>query len=159
MSSRCRTSSPQITLIPHTHSLRPSLSQLNLAVNCTPPPPPPPPPHTHTHTHTHSSSQSPSQGTLPAPEVPLLGVMGVSDWDFLRPPGMEPSEDEESLGKRPSLDDFDGEIAVFQVSDFSFRNIISPLHSMRTNSHMHTTLIHTHTPHSHTGCPRSPEQH
>jgi len=45
--------------------------------------------------------------------------MGVSDWDFLRPPGMDPSEDEESLGKRPSLDDFDGEIAVFQVSGFT----------------------------------------
>ncbi len=38
--------------------------------------------------------------------------MGVSDWDFLRPPSSPPEEDE---SKRPSLDDFDGEIAIFQV--------------------------------------------
>jgi hypothetical protein len=79
----------------------------------------------------------------PAPEQNLLGVMGVSDWDFLRPPPpvADPSttptgggeaegglggegggerdagkeEREEDTTKRPSLDDFDGEIAVFQV--------------------------------------------
>ena len=39
-----------------------------------------------------------------------IGVMGVSDWDFLRPPGMDPTDGEDSPGKRPSLDDFDGEI-------------------------------------------------
>ena len=49
----------------------------------------------------------------PAPETTLLGVMGVSDWDFLCPPDHTPSPDEDT-SKRPSLDDFDGEIAVFQ---------------------------------------------
>ena len=84
---------------------------------------------------TCSSSQS--QLLTPAPEQNLLGVMGVSDWDFLRPPPpvTDPStmptgggesegggerdagkeEREEDTTKRPSLDDFDGEIAVFQV--------------------------------------------
>ena len=58
-------------------------------------------------------SSSLSQSALTTtPESNLLGVMGVSDWDFLRPPSMDSGEDE---GKRPSLDDFDGEIAVFQV--------------------------------------------
>ena len=72
----------------------------------------------------------------PAPEQNLLGVMGVSDWDFLCPPpaaGMLTTptgegegeggeagreEREEDTIKRPSLDDFDGEIAVFQVRSF-----------------------------------------
>ena len=45
----------------------------------------------------------------------LHQVMGVSDWDFLCPPGMEPGPDED-ITKRPSLDEFDGELAVFQVS-------------------------------------------
>ena len=87
---------------------------------------------------TCSSSQS--QLLTPAPEQNLLGVMGVSDWDFLcpPPPAADPSttptgggeseggggggerdtgkeEREEDSTKRPSLDDFDGEIAVFQV--------------------------------------------
>ena len=85
---------------------------------------------------TCSSSQS--QLLTPTPEQNLLGVMGVSDWDFLRPPPpvADPSttptggreaggggeerdvgkeEREEDSTKRPSLDDFDGEIAVFQV--------------------------------------------
>ena len=82
-------------------------------------------------------SSSQSQLLTPAPEQNLLGVMGVSDWDFLRPPPpvADPSttpkgggeaegggerdagkeEREEDTTKRPSLDDFDGEIAVFQV--------------------------------------------
>ena len=59
-------------------------------------------------------SSSKSQQTLPTtPEANLLGVMGVSDWDFLRPPTATSEEEDEA--KRPSLDDFDGEIAVFQV--------------------------------------------
>lgn len=44
----------------------------------------------------------------------MHGVMGVSDWDFLCPPGMEPGPDED-ISKRPSLDEFDGELALFQV--------------------------------------------
>ena len=61
----------------------------------------------------HHFSGSQSLATLPAsPESNLLGVMGVSDWDFLRPPSMAMEEDE---SRRPSIDDFDGEIAVFQV--------------------------------------------
>lgn len=61
-------------------------------------------------------SSSKSQQTLPTtPEANLLGVMGVSDWDFLRPPAT--TSDEEDEIKRPSLDDFDGEIGVFQVSN------------------------------------------
>ncbi len=52
--------------------------------------------------------------TTPAPpETILFGVMGVSDWDFLCPPGHVPSP-EEDTSKKPSLDDFDGEIAIFQ---------------------------------------------
>lgn len=47
------------------------------------------------------------------PEPNLQGVIGVSDWDFLRPPSAP--EDEDDHITRPSLDDFDGEIAVFQV--------------------------------------------
>ena len=47
------------------------------------------------------------------PEPNLQGVIGVSDWDFLRPPSAP--EDEDDHTHRPSLDDFDGEIAVFQV--------------------------------------------
>ncbi len=63
--------------------------------------------------HSPLSSSTLSQSTLPSsPESNLLGVMGVSDWDFLRPPSSPPEEDE---SKRPSLDDFDGEIAIFQV--------------------------------------------
>ena len=56
-----------------------------------------------------------------APETTnLAGVMGVSDWEFLCPvawrdsPAHQSSGEAES-GKRPSLDDFDGELAVFQV--------------------------------------------
>ena len=87
--------------------------------------------------HKYSSSQD--QLVTPAPEQSLLGVMGVSDWDFLRPPPpsaaatvttptqdaeggvggkggeLRQEEREEDTTKRPSLDDFDGEIAVFQV--------------------------------------------
>ena len=44
----------------------------------------------------------------------LHGVTGVSDWDFLCPPGMESSPDE-GPSKRPSLEEFDRELAVFQV--------------------------------------------
>lgn len=63
-----------------------------------------------------SSSQS-QLITPPAPEQNLLGVMGVSDWDFLCPvESVERPDEEEDTSKRPSLDDFDGEIAVFQVS-------------------------------------------
>ena len=73
----------------------------------------------------HSSSQS--QLLTPAPEQSLLGVMGVSDWDFLCPAtttapteggekGQRSEVEGEDTTKRPSLDDFDGEIAVFQVS-------------------------------------------
>ncbi len=50
------------------------------------------------------------------PESNLLGVMGVSDWDFLRPLSLdETTEEGADESKRPSLDDFDGEIAIFQV--------------------------------------------
>ena len=63
------------------------------------------------------SSSSQSQVIQP-PEPSLLGVMGVSDWDFLCPPsemrGVS-GDEEEDTSHRPSLDDFDGEIAVFQV--------------------------------------------
>ena len=45
-------------------------------------------------------------------------VMGVSDWDFLCPSGMEPRPDED-ISKRPSLDEFDGELAIFQVSELN----------------------------------------
>ena len=66
----------------------------------------------------HTSSHS--QLLTPAPEQSLFGVMGVSDWDFLCPPEeMDKSDGEEDDSKRPSLDDFDGEIAVFQVSEWS----------------------------------------
>lgn len=59
-------------------------------------------------------SSTQSQTVTPAPpETSLFGVMGVSDWDFLCPPGHTPSP-EEDISKRPSLDDFDGEIAIFQ---------------------------------------------
>ncbi len=47
------------------------------------------------------------------PEPNLPGVMSVTDWDFLRPPSVPVGEDDHA--HRPSLDDFDGEIAVFQV--------------------------------------------
>ncbi len=59
-------------------------------------------------------SSAQSQTVTPAPpETTLLGVMGVSDWDFLCPPGHTSSLGED-VTKRPSLDDFDGEIAIFQ---------------------------------------------
>ena len=49
------------------------------------------------------------------PPDPLLGVMGVSDWEFLAPE-RGGAEESDPVAKRPSLDDFDGEIAIFQVS-------------------------------------------
>ena len=57
----------------------------------------------------------------------LHQVMGVSDWDFLCPLGMESGPDED-ISKRPSLDEFDGELAVFQVS---------------VGIHVHTFSAHT----------------
>ena len=50
----------------------------------------------------------------------LNQVTGVSDWDFLCPPGMESGPDED-ISKRPSLDEFDGELAIFQVNILSHR--------------------------------------
>lgn len=47
----------------------------------------------------------------------LHQVMGVSDWDFLCPPGIETGPDED-INRRPSLDEFDGELAVFQVRTY-----------------------------------------
>ena len=64
-----------------------------------------------------SSQTSISQHSLHAVAPDTTGlhqVIGVSDWDFLCPPGMEPGPDED-VSKRPSLDEFDGELAVFQV--------------------------------------------
>lgn len=72
--------------------------------------------------HMCTFSSSNSQHTLPTtPEANLLGVMGISDWDFLRPPTDTSVEEDET--KRPSLDDFDGEIAVFQVCTYSLNTI------------------------------------
>ena len=61
-----------------------------------------------------------SRGSTPPPSEPLppmtksdstlMGVMGVSDWEFLKPPSLEEKEGQ----SHPSLDDFDGELAVFQ---------------------------------------------
>ena len=48
------------------------------------------------------------------PESNLPGVMSVTDWDFLRPPSVPMEEADHT--HRPSLDEFDAEIAVFQVS-------------------------------------------
>lgn len=50
---------------------------------------------------------------IAAPDPSLQGVMGITDWDFLRPSNV-PVEDDDHA-HRPSLDDFDGEIAVFQA--------------------------------------------
>ena len=61
-----------------------------------------------------SSQVSLSQQSLPTPAPPTNLVMGVSDWDFLCPVGMEPGPDEDT-SKRPSLEEFDGELAIFQV--------------------------------------------
>ena len=65
----------------------------------------------------YSSQESTSQQSL-HPMTPdmadLHGVTGISDWDFLCPPGLESSPDED-LSKRPSLEEFDKELAVFQV--------------------------------------------
>ena len=47
------------------------------------------------------------------PEPSLQAVLSVTDWDFLCPPSA-PQADTDTA-HRPSLDDFDGEIAVFQV--------------------------------------------
>ena len=44
----------------------------------------------------------------------LYGITRVSDWDFLCSPGMELGPDED-ISKRPSLDEFDSELALFQV--------------------------------------------
>ena len=74
--------------------------------------------------HSHTSH---SQLITPAPEQSLLGVMGVSDWDFLCPAEEAGTLDsDEDTSKRPSLDDFDGEIAVFQVCQLSL-SLISNL--------------------------------
>ena len=65
----------------------------------------------------YSSQVSISQQSLQTlvPDTTGLNlVMGVSDWDFLCPLGMELGPDED-ISKRPSLDEFDAELAVFQV--------------------------------------------
>lgn len=61
-----------------------------------------------------SSTPAPSLSTVIPVEPNLPAVMGVSDWDFLQPPS-PPLLEQEDTSHRPSLDDFDGEIAVFQV--------------------------------------------
>ena len=69
----------------------------------------------------HPPSPSPSSSTLslsqvipPEPNLPV--VMSMTDWDFLRPAGAPVQEEEEDPHtNRPLLDDFDAEIAVFQV--------------------------------------------
>ena len=64
-----------------------------------------------------SSQVSISQQSLHTLTPDMTGlnhVTGVSDWDFLCPSGMEPGPDED-ISKRPSLDEFDAELAVFQV--------------------------------------------
>ena len=58
-------------------------------------------------------SQVSLQGLVPD-TTGLNQVMGVSDWDFLCPSVTEPGQDED-ISKRPSLDEFDSELAVFQV--------------------------------------------
>ena len=71
-----------------------------------------------------SSQVSISQQSLQAliPDTTGLNlVTGVSDWDFLCPPGMEPGPDED-ISKRPSLDEFDAELAVFQVRSMKKKN-------------------------------------
>ena len=65
--------------------------------------------------HSGQSRSSTPPPTEPLPQVTpsdstLMGVMGVSDWQFLKPPGLEEKEGQ----RHPSLDDFDGELAVFQ---------------------------------------------
>ena len=56
-------------------------------------------------------------------------VMGVSDWNFLCPAGMEPRPDED-ISKRPSLEEFDGELAIFQVMPNETTQ--QPLHTVYT---------------------------
>lgn len=63
------------------------------------------------------SSTASSLLTVAPPEPSgIQGVLGVTDWDFLRPPDSSPvTESKDFTHHRPSLEDFDGEIAVFQV--------------------------------------------
>ena len=56
-----------------------------------------------------------SQHSLPGPMPAMNQVTGVCDWDFLCPPGMEPDPNDD-ISKRPSLEEFDGELAIFQVN-------------------------------------------
>ena len=44
-------------------------------------------------------------------------VTGVTDWEFLRPDHASSMGGEEDPAHKVTLDDFDGEIAVFQVSE------------------------------------------
>lgn len=49
----------------------------------------------------------------------LESVTGISDWEFLKPDKGIPSETplkENKKVKNPTLEDFDGEIAIFQVT-------------------------------------------
>ncbi|KAL5499629.1 hypothetical protein EMCRGX_G011081 [Ephydatia muelleri] len=60
-----------------------------------------------------SSTPPPPPSTEPqvtSSDSTLMGVMGVSDWEFLKPTGLEEKEGQ----SHPSLDDFDGELAVFE---------------------------------------------
>ena len=75
-------------------------------------------------TYWRSSQVSISQYSLPAPVPAMNVVMGVSDWDFLCPTGMEPGPDED-ISKRPSLEEFDGELAIFQVGQKAI--VLQPL--------------------------------
>ena len=82
------------------------------------------------YSHTAPSAIATGPASQTASSV-IESVAGVTDWDFLcteeeargssghEGPGRDEGEEGERqriVGKRPSLDDFDGEIAVFQVS-------------------------------------------
>ena len=78
--------------------------------------------HAHdTYTYTCTSHTCSSTMSLSAPEPNLQAVTGVTDWDFLRPSSASAQDDH---AHRPSLDDFDGEISVFQVCNKSMCIII-----------------------------------
>ncbi len=60
-------------------------------------------------------SSATSLPILPALEPSTSTVTGVTDWEFLKPDHSSSAGEQEPAHKI-SLDDFDGEISVFQVS-------------------------------------------
>lgn len=106
----------------------------------------------------YSHSTPPSNAIGPSSQTAssvMESVAGVTDWNFLRTGGEEEEEtsrttmmgqerarsrlgDGRAVGRRPTLEDFDGEIAVFQVQKNSY-TILYRHHFLKSCNCMFTT--------------------